>query len=171
MTGGRYSMYRREFIQILSAIPLLGATSAHPKRIEGIFPIAQSPFTDSDQLAVNTLVEELRFIDRGRVHGFVWPQLASEWSSLTEAERMAGTEAVCSEGKKLRPAVVIGAQALSTPLAVRYAKHAEKCGADAIIALPPPKADDENVLLEYYSAIGKSIELPLIVQAVGNMSV
>jgi 4-hydroxy-tetrahydrodipicolinate synthase len=84
---------------------------------------------------------------------------------------MAGTEAICAEGKKLRPAVVIGAQALSTPLAVRYAKHAEKCGADAIIALPPPKADDENVVLEYYSAIGNATGLPLIVQAVGNMSV
>ena len=47
------------------------------------------------------------------MHGFVWPQLASEWSTLTEAERMAGTEAICSEGKKLRPAIVIGAQALS----------------------------------------------------------
>ena len=162
-------MRRREFIQVLAAAGAVAAPLA--KRIEGIFPIAQSPFTDADQLDVNTLVDELRFIDRGRVHGFVWPQLASEWSTLTEAERMAGTEAICSEGKKLRPAIVIGAQALSTPLAVRYARHAEKCGADAVIALPPPKAEDDNVLLEYYSAIGKAIELPLIVQAVGNLSV
>jgi dihydrodipicolinate synthase/N-acetylneuraminate lyase len=162
-------MHRREFIQILAAAGAVAGT--HSKQIEGVFPIAQSPFTDAGQLDVNTLVEELRFIDRGRVHGFVWPQLASEWSTLTESERMAGTEAVCGEGKKLRPAIVIGAQALSIPLAVQYAKHAEKCGADAIIALPPPKADDESVLLEYYSAIGKAIELPLIVQAVGNLSV
>jgi 4-hydroxy-tetrahydrodipicolinate synthase len=169
-------MHRREFIQVLTAAGaanrhLLAATGSRPKAIEGIFPIAQSPFTDADRLDVNTLVEELRFIDRGRVHGFVWPQLASEWSTLTESERMAGTEAICGEGKKLRPAIVIGAQAPSTPLAVRYAQHAAKCGADAIIALPPPKADDEAVLLEYYSAIGKATDLPLIVQAVGNMSV
>src|ERR1700739_398190 len=107
-------MLRRDFIQVLAAAGPMLAAGSRPKRIEGIFPIAQSPFTDADQLDVNTLVEELRFIDRGRVHGFVWPQLASEWSTLTESERMAGTEAVCSEGKKLRPAVVIGAQALST---------------------------------------------------------
>jgi dihydrodipicolinate synthase/N-acetylneuraminate lyase len=163
-------MYRRQFIQVLAATAAAAADS-RSKRIEGVFPIAQSPFTDADQLDVNTLVEELRFIDRGRVHGFVWPQLASEWSTLTESERMAGTEAVCSEGKKLRPTVVIGAQAPDTMLAVRYAKHAEKCGADAVIALPPPKADDPKVLLEYYSAIGNATGLPLIVQAVGNMSV
>lgn len=170
-------MYRRQFIQLLSAAaadaarPSQAATDSRPKPIEGVFPIAQSPFTDADKLDTDTLVEELRFIDRGRVHGFVWPQLASEWSTLSESERLAGTEAICSAGKKLRPAIVIGAQAPDTGLAVRYAKHAEKCGADAVIALPPAKADNEEVLLEYYSAIGKAIELPLIVQAVGNMSV
>jgi 4-hydroxy-tetrahydrodipicolinate synthase len=169
-------MHRREFIQILSAagvaaIPLSADTGSRPKRIEGVFPIAQSPFTDSDQLDLNTLVEELQFIDRGRVHGFVWPQLASEWSTLSESERMAGTEAVCREGKKLRPAIIIGAQAPSIPVAVRYAKHAAKCGADAVIALPPSNAEDQNALLEYYSAIGKATELPLVVQAVGQMSV
>jgi 4-hydroxy-tetrahydrodipicolinate synthase len=165
-------MHRRQFIQILSAAPLATgvAAGAPAKRLQGIFPIAHSPFTDSDRLDINTLVEELRFIDRGRVHGFVWPQLASEWSTLSESERMAGTEAVCAEGKKLRPAVVIGAQAPTIPVAVRYARHAEKCGADAIIALPPPKTDDDS-LLEYYSAIGKAVSLPLFVQAVGNMSV
>jgi dihydrodipicolinate synthase/N-acetylneuraminate lyase len=169
-----HSLGRRQFVQVLAAgLPAasLAAGAASAKRIEGIFPIAQSPFTDADALDVNTLVEELKFIDRGRVHGFVWPQLASEWSTLSESERMAGTEAVCAEGKKLRPAVVIGAQALSIPLAVQYAKHAEKCGADAVIALPPQKADDPQALLEYYSAIGKAISLPLMVQAVGNMSV
>jgi 4-hydroxy-tetrahydrodipicolinate synthase len=165
-------MHRRQFIQVLSAAPFASgvAVSASGKKLAGIFPIAQSPFTDSDQLDVPTLVEELRFIDRGRVHGFVWPQLASEWSTLKENERMAGTEAVCAEGRKLRPAIVIGAQAPTIPVAVQYARHAEKCGADAVIALPPPKTDDDS-LLEYYSAIGKAISLPLFVQAVGNMSV
>src|SRR4051794_3536358 len=102
-------MYRRAFIQVIGAAALIAAppSKRSPKPIEGVFPIAQSPFTDADQLDVNTLVEELRFIDRGQVHGFVWPQLASEWSTLTESERMAGTEAVCNEGKKLRPAIVI----------------------------------------------------------------
>lgn len=165
-------MLRREFIQLAACTSPLLAAGSRSKRIEGIFPIAQSPFGGGDnQLDVNTLVEELRFVDRCRVHGFVWPQLASEWSTLTESERMAGTEAVSSEGKKLRPTVVIGVQALSTPLAVQYARHAEKCGADAIIALPPPKVEDDRVLTEYYSAIGKATDLPLILQAVGNMSI
>jgi dihydrodipicolinate synthase/N-acetylneuraminate lyase len=94
-------MYRRQFIQLLGAAaadaarPSQAATDSRPKPIEGVFPIAQSPFTDADKLDTDTLVEELRFIDRGRVHGFVWPQLASEWSTLSESERLAGTDPAC----------------------------------------------------------------------------
>ena len=46
------------------------------------------------KLDVESLVEQFRFIHRGRVHGFVWPQLASEWSTLSESERMEGAEAL-----------------------------------------------------------------------------
>src|SRR5262249_59971540 len=147
------------------------AMAAAEKPLRGIFPIAQTPFTDSDKLDVDSLVEELRFIDRGRVHGFVWPQLASEWATLTPDERIAGAEALCATGKKLRPAIVIGVQAPDTATAVNYAKHAEKNGADAIISLPPPGRTDPKVHLEYYKEIGKATGLPLIVQAVGEMSV
>ena len=84
---------RRAFLQIMSGSSLCivaPSTAATSKRLRGVFPIAQSPFTDSDKLDVQCLVEQLRFIDRGRVHGFVWPQLASEWSTLSESERMQG---------------------------------------------------------------------------------
>src|SRR4051795_11882870 len=70
--------------------------SANNKRLWGIFPIAQTPFTESNKLDVDSLVEELRFIDRGGVHGFVWPQLASEWDTLSQSERMEGAEALAS---------------------------------------------------------------------------
>ena len=56
----------------------------------GIFPIAQTPFTETNQLDVDALAEEVRFIDRAGAHGFVWPQMASEWQSLTERERLDG---------------------------------------------------------------------------------
>jgi len=167
---------RREFLQVLGAGAFcLAAPTARgfagAKALRGIFPIAQTPFTESDKLDVDTLVAELRFIDRGGVHGFVWPQLASEWSTLTEAERLAGAEAICSVGKKLRPAVVIGVQGPDTAAAVEYAKHAAKCGADAIISLPPSNQSDTKAVVEYYQEVGKATDLPLIVQAVGRMSV
>src|SRR5437762_4770936 len=111
---------RRGFVRavhagtVLAAVGALRAkdeSAATHKPLRGIFPIAQTPFTESDKLDLNSLVEQVRFIDRGRVHGFVWPQLASEWSTLAEQERLEGAEAIASEGKKLTPAIVIGVQA------------------------------------------------------------
>jgi len=171
---------RRGFLTLLgmSALQLLaqdrksialGKPDAKP--LHGIFPIAQTPFTESNQLDVDALVEEVQFIDRGRVHGFVWPQNASEWMTLTEGERMEGAEAIAAAGKKLRPAIVIGVQSPEVGRAIRYAKHAQRVGADAIIALPPSEQSDPKTDVEYYKAIGAATELPFFVQAVGNMNV
>jgi dihydrodipicolinate synthase/N-acetylneuraminate lyase len=101
----------------------------------------------------------------------VWPQLASEWSTLTEPERLEGAEALGSAAKKLRPALVLGVQAPTTEAAVRYAKHAKKVGADAIISLPPVNEKDPKAVVAFYKQVGEATDLPLFAQAVGNMSV
>ena len=171
---------RRSFLQLLGASALglvmpgskfLAAASSGSKPLRGIFPVAQTPFTESNKLDMDSLIGEVRFIDRGGVHGFVWPQMASEWMTLSEAERLEGSEAIASTGKKLRPAIVIGVQAPNLATAIKYAKHAERVGADAIISLPPSENSDRATDLEYYKAVGAATELPLFVQAVGNMNV
>jgi dihydrodipicolinate synthase/N-acetylneuraminate lyase len=163
---------RRRFLQVLTAGAVSLAVPAAPgsKPLRGIFPIAQSPFTAADKLDLDCLVDQVRFLDRGRVHGCVWPQIASEWSTLTESERLAGAEALISTGRKLRPAIVIGVQAPDVGTAVKYAKHAAKAGADALISLPPAGAD-AKALVEYYKAVGSASSLPLFAQAVGDLSV
>jgi len=171
---------RRAFLQLLGigalglAAPgwkILAAEESGSKPLRGIFPVAQTPFTESNKLDLDALIEEVRFIDRGGVHGFVWPQMASEWITLSEAERLEGSEAIASTGKKLRPAIVIGVQAPNTSTAIKYAKHAERVGADAIISLPPSETSDPKTDLEYYKAVGAATQLPMFVQAVGNMNV
>ena len=162
-------MNRREFLWLAAAGPCAFAKS-EARPLAGIFPIAQTPFTDSDKLDAEALVAELRSIDRARVHGFVWPQLASEWSTLKESERLEGAEALLAAGRKLRPAIVIGVQGQSLDEALRYARHAEKLGADAIISLPPARKDPASVV-SYYREIGKATSLPLFAQSTGDMSV
>lgn len=160
---------RRDFLGLLGAAAVRGADGGE-KRLRGIFPIAQTPFNEGGKLDVDALAAEVRFVDRCGAHGFVWPQLASEYSTLTEAERLEGAETILAAGKGLRPALVIGVQAAEVSTAVRYARHAAKTGAGAVIALPPSNAGGE-ALLEYYKAIGAATELPLIMQAVGDMTV
>jgi len=170
---------RRRFLRCLGGGALglatrgraLAAKRSGLKQLEGIFPIAETPFTESNKLDLEALAEEVRFIDRCGAQGFVWPQMASEWMTLSEAERLEGAAAIVAAGQKLRPAIVIGVQSPDLALAIQYAKHAERLGVDAIISLPPSEENDPQTDLEYYKAIGRSTGLPLFVQAVGNMNV
>lgn len=139
--------------------------------LRGIYPIVQTPFTDGGKLDLETLAKEMRFLDRCGVHGAVWPQLASEYAALTVDERMEGMRTVAAEGKKLKPAIVLGVQAPTAAEAVKYARHAEKLEADAVVALPPPGEQNLDRVLDYYREIGRATPLPMFVQSIGNMSV
>jgi 4-hydroxy-tetrahydrodipicolinate synthase len=164
-------MRRREFLGLLGAAPCFTANAGEGKALRGIFPIAQTPFTASDKVDLDALAAEVRFVARCGAHGFVWPQLASEYSTLTETERFSGAEAILQAGNSLAPALVIGVQAPDAALAVRYARHAAENGADAVIALPPPGAAGIESLLPYYRAIGGATRLPLFMQAIGDLPV
>jgi len=164
-------MNRRSFLSTAAGATAFRIWGAPAKRLEGIYPIVQTPFTDADALDLDTLAREVRFLDRCGVHGIVWPQLASEWFTLSHQERIEGAEAVVAAGKKLKPVIVLGVQAKDTETAVGYAKHAEKLGAGAIIALPPPGEKAQDRIAAYYASIGRASALPLFVQAIGDMSV
>jgi dihydrodipicolinate synthase/N-acetylneuraminate lyase len=128
--------------------------------------------TPSDKLDLDCLQNEVKFCHRNKVHGFAWPQIASGWNTLSEKERMDGAEAILAAGKGGKTALVIGVQDQDGNLdqVTAYAKHAARNGADAIISLPPQKADDK-AMIEYYKAVGQATDLPLFVQSQGDMSV
>jgi len=169
---------RRAFLQSSAAVavglglagPAFSQTTVKPMR--GLFPIGQTPFTPDNRLDHDCLAAEVNFCNRGGVPGFIWPQIASGWSTMSEAERLAGAETILSAGKGGKTSLVIGVQAVGNDLAesIRYAKHAAQHGADAIVSLPPEKADDQ-AMIDYYKAIGAATDLPLVVQSQGNMSV
>jgi 4-hydroxy-tetrahydrodipicolinate synthase len=149
------------------------ATSSSPrtKPFRGLFPIGSTPFTEADKLDLDCLASEVKFCNRASVPGFIWPQMASAWSTMSASERFAGAEAILATGKGGKTALVIGVQTENndTPGAIAFAKHAAKNGADAICSLPP-KGDEASVF-SYYKAIGNATDLPLIVQAYGDFSV
>jgi 4-hydroxy-tetrahydrodipicolinate synthase len=173
------AIHRREFLTTAAAggslLFLRKAYGAPGRRLEGIFPIMQTPFSDSGALDVETLAHEVLFLDRIGVQGMVWPQLASEFPLLNFDERLSGAEALVRANKaldaKTRPAVVIGVQASDIETAVKYARHADKLAPDAIIAIPVNGGKDDAKQMEYYTAIGEACSRPLIVQTIGPMSV
>jgi len=99
------------------------------------------------------------------VHGVIWPQIASEWTSLSKQERLDGAEAMVAAGKGGKTAITIGVQGPDMATVLEYTKHADKIGADALCSLPPANVTDENALFDYYKAIGTASDLPLFVQS------
>ena len=172
---------RRDFLATASAagasMLLRSRAAAATTPFEGIFPIVQTPFKDTGALDTDTLANEVHFLHRMGVQGMTWPQNASEWSLLTADERYAGAEAIVKANQSApaasRPAVVIGVQAATADAALPFARHARKIGADGIIAIPFNNGvgKDENKQIEYYSAIASSCSRPLVVQAIGDISV
>src|SRR3984957_4850247 len=168
---------RREFLRRIGAgaISLAAARNilaAEGKPLRGLFPIGQTPCTPDNKLDLDSLAAEVKFCNRGGVHGFVWPQIASGWTGLTQKERMDGAEAILAAGEGGKTSLVIGVQTQGgdTNGAVEYAKHAARHSADAIVSLPPENANPD-AMVEYYKTIGKATDLPLFVQSTGDMSV
>jgi dihydrodipicolinate synthase/N-acetylneuraminate lyase len=176
MTNRIETSGRRDFLRIIglgaAGLALSNtAAGAAAKPLRGLFPIGFTPFTPNDKIDLEGLAAQVKFCNRGGVHGFVWPQIASGWTTLSDAERMEGTEAILSASKGGKTALVIGVQSTDPDAVVRYVKEAEKLGADAIVSLPPTGVTDEKALLAYYQRIGALTSLPLFAQSVGNMSV
>jgi dihydrodipicolinate synthase/N-acetylneuraminate lyase len=165
---------RRDFLKALgggawaSALAfnrLSAAATRGSKPMRGLFPIGSTPFTDSDQLDLECLAAEIKFLNRGGVHGVIWPQIASEWTTLSKQERLDGAEAMVAAGKGGKTAITIGVQGPDMATVLEYTRHADKIGADAICSLPPANVTDDNALFDYYKQIGTATDLPLFVQS------
>jgi dihydrodipicolinate synthase/N-acetylneuraminate lyase len=145
------------------------------KALRGLHPILETPFTPDNKLDTESLAAEVRFCNRGRLGGMIWPVFASSWSTLSDAERIEGAETILAAGKGGSAAMAIAVQnmAWDTATSVRYAKHAAAHGADAIVAIPPNNGWNvsDQAVIDYYKAIGAATDLPLIVQTRGTISV
>src|ERR1700754_5148354 len=134
MTG----LDRRQVIGALSlgaaamALPRLPGVQAAARRLAGVFPIGFTPVNAQNQVDYEGLAAQVQFCRRGGVHGLAWPQIASGWTTLSEEERMHGAETLISAAKGGATAIVIGVQSRTADFneTERYARHAEKLGAD-----------------------------------------
>ena len=172
---------RRTFLSTAAVstllIPATKGASPGGQKLAGVFAIPQTPFTDAGAFDAETLASEIEFLHRSGVQGMTWPVNASEWSQLTVEERLAGAETIIRANRKAeaskRPSVVIAVQSDDIDTAVKIARHADKTGADAILAIPYRSGvrttDDQQ--MEYYSAIAAASGKPMFVQAIGDMSV
>jgi dihydrodipicolinate synthase/N-acetylneuraminate lyase len=170
---------RRQFLGALSlgaaalAVPQIMRAQTAARRLAGVFPIGFTPENAQNQVDFDGLAAQVQFCRRGGVHGLAWPQIASGWTTLTEEERMHGAETILSAARGGTTAIVIGVQSRTADFkeTERYARQAEKLGADAIICIAPPGVTTPSELLLFYQRLGKVTSLPLFAQTGGDFSV
>ena len=134
----------------------------------GVYVILPTPFNSQDELDETGLREIIRFSLAAGVHGVVAPANASEFAYLTDQERYRVTEVTVDEVAKQVP-VVIGVTAAFSRSAVALAKHAQDCGADMVMAMPPHvQRASTNEIYAYYQAIDQAINIPIVLQNYGG---
>ena len=131
--------------------------------IQGVLPVVQTPFTDSDEIDFAALMRQVDWAFEQGADG-VGTGMASEVSRLTANERSELTHKL-PEFAAGRGVVFVSVGAESTKQAVLNAKDAAKAGCDAVMAVPPMTTSVKVAhITEYFSAIADSMELPVIVQ-------
>ncbi|MGE5568244.1 MAG: dihydrodipicolinate synthase family protein [Rhodospirillales bacterium] len=157
---------RRELLVLFAASAARSQSGA--KAIRGVFPIMATPFTEKKEVDWEDLTREVEFLDRCGVHGYVWPQLASEYWLLSKEERMRGMELLAKAARGRRPALVLGVQGPNTQAMLEYARYAETLGPDAMIAIPPTEAKTIDDFREYYRSLARVTKRPIFVQTSGG---
>jgi 4-hydroxy-tetrahydrodipicolinate synthase len=164
---------RRELLAALPATSLLvrraaAAASTPGRPMRGAFIIMATPYTASGVVDYDDLAREVQFLEKCGVHGMVWPQLASEYASLTRDERMRGMEVLGRASAGRKAALVLGVQGPNTEAALEYLQAAEKLSPDALIAIPPREAKSMDDVRAYYKALAGATRRPLWIQTTGG---
>ena len=102
----------------------------------GIFTIPSTPFHSNGEIDVEGFRRVVDFCVECGAHGLVYPVNASEFTSLSDAERMQ-LSAVLVEQNAGRIPAIIGVAGVTKEVAANFAAHARDIGADGMIAMPP----------------------------------
>jgi len=131
--------------------------------LAGICQILQTPFDDGGANDWESLAKKIEFCMAAGAHGLVTPALASEFFTLSDAERRQVVE-FASDAIAGRAPFIVGVQGLNQRIALEFAEHACKHDAAALMAMPPYLRKASKLdLREYYRALAQ-FERPLIIQ-------
>ncbi|MBT3603578.1 MAG: dihydrodipicolinate synthase family protein [Candidatus Latescibacteria bacterium] len=132
----------------------------------GIFTIPTTPFKETGEIDEAGFRRVIDFCVNSGAHGLVYPVNASEFFTLTDAERMHLSEVMIEQNAGRVP-TVIGVAGVSREVAMMFAKHAREIGADSVIAMPPyaNKAGvNMTAVYDYYVGLAEAAQIPVWIQ-------
>jgi len=134
-----------------------------PRLIQGVLPIAHTPFTDGDAIDYASLRKQIDWAFQIGADG-VCTGMVSELLRLTHDERLELTRELVAITAG-RGSVVMSVGAESVKQALVFTRAAADALCDAVMAVPPIScALPERELIHYYTSIAEASTLSVIVQ-------
>lgn len=136
------------------------------KPFRGIFTIPSTPFKENGTIDIPGFKRVVDFCVGCGAHGLVFPVNASEFTSLSDAERMQ-LSTILVEQNAGRIPVIIGVAGVSREAAMGFAEHARKIDVDGVIAMPPYIKGGQlsnAVIMDYYAGIAEAARMPVFIQ-------
>lgn len=135
--------------------------------LTGVFPIAPTPFTPSQDLDLDGMKRVLDcMIDQG-VDGICILANYSEQFLLSDDERSTLLK-LCLEHVRGRVPVIVTTSHFSTRLAIERARAAAAAGAAMLMMMPPYHGAslkaDETGIIEHFARVADAAGLPIMVQ-------
>ncbi|NLG49307.1 MAG: dihydrodipicolinate synthase family protein [Chloroflexi bacterium] len=133
--------------------------------MRGVYTIPSTPFDERGQLDQEGLRRIVDFCVACGAHGLVYPVNASEFTTLSDQERLTGSRIVVEQAAGRIP-VVIGVAGVCAEHAAMFGREAMAMGADAVIAMSPyiRKITDEGSQIAYFRSISDAVNVPIFVQ-------
>lgn len=133
------------------------------KEFRGCHTVTVTPFTEDGRgIDVPALKKFLDWQHRSRVPGVIVLGTTGEFLTVSNEERTQYVEATVKHCKG-RMTVMVGATHAHTPTAVRFAREAEKLGADGLMIAPPYYyTPTEDEIFAYYKAISEAVSIPIM---------
>ena len=132
-------------------------------RFQGVYPALVTPLTKDEKLNLPALEKLLRYEMGEGADGFYIGGATGEGLLLDIPER----KKLCEKSIEYigaDKAKIVHITDMNFRNTIELAKHAEAAGADAISSIAPIYFKyDENDIYEYYKAIAKSVNIPVII--------
>lgn len=98
----------------------------------GVIPALMTPCTEDRSPDVLSLVRKAKSLVAQGMSAVVYCGSMGDWPLLSDAQRMAGVEALAEAGVP----VIVGTGAINTASAVAHAAHAQEVGARGLMVIP-----------------------------------
>lgn len=131
-------------------------TPTDSRPIMGVFPVLPTPFDAEkkpDQAGLRVLV---RYLLRSGVDGMTFPGVASEFSELSQEERLSLTQLVLNEVNGRVP-VVAGVSSQDPGVTLALAQAAAAAGAAAIMVAAPAALSTASAQIAHFAQLAQAV--------------